>query len=94
MPRRPRRPNATWRTSAPQDLCINPECKSKEIGDKDSRKEAAKVESGELEKPCPKCGTGKLVLRKSIYGSFYGCSTYPKCRYTQSVEGNGGKKKA
>jgi DNA topoisomerase-1 len=78
---------------APQELCINPECKSKEIGDKDSRKEAAKIESGELEKPCPKCGTGKLVLRKSIYGSFYGCSNYPKCRHTQSVEGNGEKKK-
>lgn len=31
---------------------------------------------------CPKCG-GKLVSRKSKYGSFLGCSNYPKCRYTK-----------
>ncbi|SDB66668.1 NERD domain-containing protein [Butyrivibrio sp. INlla16] len=30
---------------------------------------------------CPKCG-GRLVLRKGKYGEFYGCSNYPKCRYT------------
>lgn len=30
---------------------------------------------------CPKCG-GSLVLRNGKYGSFFGCSNYPKCRYT------------
>lgn len=30
---------------------------------------------------CPSCG-GKLVRRKGKYGSFYGCSNYPKCKYT------------
>lgn len=30
---------------------------------------------------CPRCG-GKLVLRQGRYGSFYGCSNYPKCRFT------------
>lgn len=30
---------------------------------------------------CPKCG-GHLVERKGRYGRFYGCSNYPKCRYT------------
>lgn len=30
---------------------------------------------------CPRCG-GNLVLRKGKYGGFYGCSNYPKCRYT------------
>ena len=30
---------------------------------------------------CPKCG-GELVLRKGKYGKFYGCSNYPKCRFT------------
>ncbi len=29
---------------------------------------------------CPRCG-GKLVLRKSKYGQFKGCSNYPKCRF-------------
>ena len=32
---------------------------------------------------CPKCG-GILVLRNGKYGSFYGCSNYPKCKYTLS----------
>ena len=30
---------------------------------------------------CPKCG-GTLVERTGKYGSFIGCSNYPKCRYT------------
>lgn len=30
---------------------------------------------------CPKCG-GQLVLRNGKYGQFYGCSNYPKCKYT------------
>lgn len=30
---------------------------------------------------CPKCG-GHLVLRNGKYGTFYGYSNYPKCRFT------------
>ena len=30
---------------------------------------------------CPECG-GTLVKRKGKYGSFYGCSNYPKCKFT------------
>lgn len=30
---------------------------------------------------CPKCG-GTLVKRTGRYGSFYGCSNYPKCKFT------------
>lgn len=30
---------------------------------------------------CPKC-EGDLVVRNGKYGKFYGCSNYPKCRYT------------
>jgi hypothetical protein len=30
---------------------------------------------------CPKCGSS-LVLRRGNYGSFKGCSQYPKCRFT------------
>ena len=32
---------------------------------------------------CPKCG-GQLVLRHGRYGNFYGCSNYPKCKFTQN----------
>ncbi len=39
---------------------------------------------------CPRCG-GKLVLRLAKSGAnagkyFFGCSNYPKCRYTKNIE--------
>ena len=30
---------------------------------------------------CPQCG-GQLLLRHGKYGTFYGCSNYPKCKFT------------
>ena len=30
---------------------------------------------------CPRCRE-ELVIRKGKYGKFYGCPSYPKCRYT------------
>ncbi|PIN86907.1 DNA topoisomerase I [Candidatus Woesearchaeota archaeon CG10_big_fil_rev_8_21_14_0_10_44_13] len=64
----------------PQEICINPACPSKKV---DEAK--AKLE----EKPCPKCKDtlgGTLVVRKSVYGSFLGCSKYPKCRHTEKLK--------
>ena len=34
-----------------------------------------------MEGVCPRCG-GSLVHKEGKYGSFWGCSNYPKCRYT------------
>lgn len=31
---------------------------------------------------CPNCG-GELQLRNGPYGSFYGCSNYPRCKFTK-----------
>ena len=59
--------------SKPQEVCINTECPSK------------KVENFK-EKQCPGCKEGKLILRTSIYGSFIGCTKYPKCRYTEKIK--------
>ncbi len=59
-----------------KEMCINPECPGKKTVTKENSKE------GTL---CPKCKKGKLVLRKSSYGSFYGCSNYPKCKYTEKI---------
>lgn len=69
----------------PQEVCINPECKSK-YADGEAGAEAKAVAKGEIEKPCPKCKEGKLMLRTSVYGKFYGCSRYPKCRHTEKLE--------
>ena len=30
---------------------------------------------------CPQCG-GHLILRKGKYGTFYGCSNFPTCKFT------------
>lgn len=30
---------------------------------------------------CPQCG-GRLILRTGNHGQFYGCSNYPRCRFT------------
>ena len=71
----------------PLDFCINPDCKSKHV-EGNAGKVAKAVAKGEIEKDCPKCKEGKLVLRKSIYGSFFGCSNYPKCKYTEQLQNN------
>jgi len=38
-------------------------------------------------KTCPKC-KAPLLIRLGKYGKFYACSTFPKCRYTESLEKN------
>lgn len=38
----------------------------------------------ELKELCKKCGS-ELVLRKGSRGDFYGCSQFPKCRFTQNA---------
>jgi DNA topoisomerase-1 len=76
--------------SKPQVVCIYNECPSKKNGS--SEKNGAK--NGEkVDKLCPKCQS-PLVLRKSIYGEFYGCSKFPKCRYTEKIKDNSQAKKA
>ena len=65
-----------------QKVCINPECPSKISSEE--KKEMEKAEK--VEKTCPKCG-GKLIIKKGIYGVFLGCENYPKCRYTEKLNG-------
>ena len=69
-----------------QELCINQNCPTKQIQDEAKVKELKAIDNGDIEKTCPTCNKGKLVLRKSIYGAFYGCSNFPKCKYTEKIE--------
>lgn len=41
-------------------------------------------ESEKTQRQCPRCGSF-LVLRSGPKGEFYGCSTFPKCRYTMNL---------
>jgi len=36
-------------------------------------------------KTCPECG-GQLLIRLGKFGKFYGCSNFPKCKYTRPLE--------
>lgn len=46
--------------------------------------EMAKLQSGMKIELCPKCG-GELKRRNGMYGEFYGCSNFPKCRFTKNI---------
>ncbi|MBU0633358.1 type I DNA topoisomerase [bacterium] len=37
-------------------------------------------------KSCPQCGS-ELLLRSGRYGNFIACSGFPKCKYTEQIEG-------
>lgn len=34
---------------------------------------------------CPLCNKGDLVIREGRYGKFIACSTYPECKYTETI---------
>ena len=69
----------------PMEFCLNPKCPTKLV-EGEAGQQAKAIAKGEIKKKCPKCSEGDIVLRSSIYGKFYGCSLYPKCRYTEKLE--------
>ena len=46
------------------------------------------VENSKTELKCPKCES-ELAKKHSKHGPFYGCSGYPKCKYTAQIGPNG-----
>ena len=42
----------------------------------------------ENKRKCPKCG-GKIVLKSSRNGCFFGCNNYPTCKYAFSLDSSG-----
>lgn len=74
----------------PREVCINPVCKSKISAEE--KKEISDIKHHKIEKKCPKCKKN-LVVRKSIYGEFLGCSGYPNCKYTERLNGTPGFKR-
>lgn len=65
----------------PLELCINPNCKTKEV----EKKKLKELEEKYSKEKCPKCG-GDLIIRKGIYGVFVACGNFPKCSYTESLK--------
>ncbi len=67
----------------PREICIKPDCKSKVS--EEQTKATDKIGHQKTERKCPKCGKA-LILRKSFYGEFFGCSGYPACRHTENFD--------
>lgn len=65
--------------------CVNfPECRyTRDLGV--DRKTPAKNPEVEGEDICPECGS-LLKKRKGKFGDFFGCSSYPNCRFTRPAE--------
>ena len=65
-----------------QDCTMNQQCyeKMRELWEKQAG-ESAVAQSDIL---CPKCGS-QLMKRKGRFGDFWGCSSYPRCRYTRNA---------
>lgn len=47
--------------------------------------EMAKLSKAETVEICPRCG-GELVKRNGRFGTFFGCSNYPACRFTRNTD--------
>ena len=52
-----------------------------------SVKKSGKVVWGDVKEndDCPYCKIGKIILKPGKYGSFWACSNFPSCGFTQSV---------
>ena len=57
-----------------QRACLDPKCGQE-----------GKKPSNEVVGKCPECGSD-LIKRSGRYGEFIGCSGFPKCRFTKSIE--------
>lgn len=64
-----------------------PKCKNTERIEKPKEETPAEpVKPAEPATPiCPKCGSA-MVKRKSIYGEFWGCSNYPRCKHIEKIK--------
>ena len=59
----------------PIHACLDPNC----------GKDKTKPVVEEILGVCPECG-GKLIKRSGRYGDFVGCKSFPKCRFTCSLD--------
>lgn len=65
-----------------RDCTMNQQCYER-LGEL-LKKQKESGAAGQAEGVCPKCGS-LLVKRTGKFGEFWGCSSYPGCRYTRNV---------
>lgn len=52
--------------------------------EKSTTKISPEKDSASITNICPKCG-GNLTMRQGKFGAFYGCQSFPKCRFTKQI---------
>lgn len=50
--------------------------------DKKNEQTETAQNANSVQEKCPRCN-GQLIKRQGKYGDFYGCSNYPRCRFTK-----------
>ena len=68
-------PMISFGSKPPVHACLDPNC----------GKEKNRPTEPEMVGKCPQCG-GNLIKRSGRFGEFIGCKSFPKCRFTCSVE--------
>lgn len=68
-------PMISYGSKPPRHACLDPHC----------GKEKNKPSNVEILGKCPECG-GDLVKRSGRFGEFVGCKSFPKCRFTSSLD--------
>lgn len=69
-----------------------PKCRYVESLEEPKKEEVVEENNNEELIECPKCHEGHLVTKKSRFGTFLGCSNYPKCTYTEKIKKSNTKK--
>jgi ssDNA-binding Zn-finger/Zn-ribbon topoisomerase 1 len=58
---------------------------NKEISNREHVQNIRKTQKELSQRICPRCG-GKLVKKTGIYGEFFGCDNYPKCKFVLKIK--------
>lgn len=53
----------------------------KKLGSVEEKSKRVKIEAEKLNKKCPKCKKGELLVRIGRFGKFISCSRFPECDY-------------
>jgi len=62
-----------------------PDCKHTAPITENMDKEEQKAVEEQAGEKCPECKDGELVLKQGRFGTFFGCSNYPKCKHTKAI---------
>lgn len=74
------------RISTIKDFGIPEDVRIKKSNEEFESQKSSDLASGS----CPNCG-GKLIQRQGKHGEFWGCSNFPHCRFTASMDPNTGE---